>query len=123
MGSASESNSLPPITFRLVRATTDIRGKQHDCRETSGAIDFEYDRSWLDWENAIPVSLSLPLREDWYAGEPVVAVFENLLPDNEDIKRRLAARARAEGFDGARKGLRRSLLQFLPEGGERDPGG
>jgi serine/threonine-protein kinase HipA len=33
-------------------------------RETSGAIDFQYDPSWLAWENALPVSLSLPLRED-----------------------------------------------------------
>lgn len=47
--------------------------------ESSGAIDFQYDESWLGWANAIPVSLSLPLREDRYMGEPVMAVFENLL--------------------------------------------
>ena len=33
-------------------------------RESSGAIDFKYDKDWLAWENAIPVSVSLPLRED-----------------------------------------------------------
>jgi serine/threonine-protein kinase HipA len=97
-------------------------------REASGAIDFQYDRGWLDWENAIPVSLSLPLREDRYVGEPVVAVFENLLPDNEDIKRRLAARARAEGADAFSllAALGRDCvgaLQFLPEGSEPDPAG
>jgi len=32
-------------------------------RQTSGAINFQYDRAWLDWEHALPVSLSLPLRE------------------------------------------------------------
>ena len=43
-------------------------------------------------ENAIPVSLSLPLREERYIGAPVIAVFENLLPDNETIRRRVAER-------------------------------
>lgn len=60
-------------------------------RETSGAIDFQYDQSWLDWEHSFPVSQSLPLREDRYVGDPVIAVFENLLPDNEDIRARIAA--------------------------------
>jgi serine/threonine-protein kinase HipA len=68
-------------------------------RESSGAIDFQYDQSWLDWENDIPVSVSLPLREDRYIGDPVLAVFENLLPDNDDIRRRLAERAKAKGPD------------------------
>jgi serine/threonine-protein kinase HipA len=39
-------------------------------RESSGAIDFQYDKDWLAWENAIPVSVSLPLREDRYIGDP-----------------------------------------------------
>jgi HipA-like protein len=60
--------------------------------QSSGAIDFQYNRSWLEWDSAIPVSLSMPLREDWYIGDPVIAVFENLLPDNEPIRRRLAER-------------------------------
>jgi serine/threonine-protein kinase HipA len=53
-------------------------------RESSRAIDFQYDKDWLASENAIPVSVSLPLREDRYIGDPVVAVFDNLLPDNDD---------------------------------------
>jgi serine/threonine-protein kinase HipA len=69
------------------------------ARETSGAIEFQYDQSWLDWEHTFPVSLSLPLREDRYVGEPVIAVFDNLLPDNEDIRRRVAARSSADGID------------------------
>ena len=67
-------------------------------KETSGAIDFQYDGSWLDWEHALPVSLSLPLREDRYIGDPVIAVFDNLLPDNEGIRKSLAERVKADGY-------------------------
>ena len=63
-------------------------------RQTSGAVSFQYDQSWLDWESALSVSLSLPLREQPYIGAPVLAVFENLLPDNDALRRQIAARAR-----------------------------
>lgn len=66
-------------------------------RERTGAVDFHYDQSWLDWENAIPVSLSLPLREDRYIGDPVIAVFDNLLPDNDAIRQSIAAKTGALG--------------------------
>src|SRR5215469_2253103 len=94
-------------------------------RQTSGAIDFAYDRSWLDWEHALPVSLSLPLREDRYIGDPVIAVFDNLLPDNDQIRRRLAERVRAGGYDAYSllAAVGRDCvgaLQFLPDG--MDPG-
>lgn len=92
-------------------------------REPSGAIDFQYDRSWLEWESAIPVSLSLPLREDRYIGAPVVAVFDNLLPDNDGIRERVAEKAGAEGADAF--SLLAAIgkdcvgaLQFLPDGVE-----
>lgn len=90
-------------------------------RETSGAVDFQYDAPWLAWENAIPASLSLPLREDRYIGAPVIAVFDNLLPDNEAIRRRVAARVGAEGDDAFSllAAIGRDCvgaLQFLPEG-------
>src|SRR5437868_13174867 len=94
-------------------------GRLH--RESTGAIDFQYDKTWLGWENAIPVSVSLPLREDRYIGDPVLAVFENLLPDNDDIRRRLAERAKAEGSDpySLLAAVGRDCigaLQFLPDG-------
>jgi serine/threonine-protein kinase HipA len=90
-------------------------------REGSGAIDFVYDPTWLAWNNAIPVSLSLPLREDRYIGDPVIAVFDNLLPDNDDIRRRLAERADADGSDAYSllAAVGRDCvgaLQFVPEG-------
>ena len=68
-------------------------------KEPGGAIDFRYDQTWLGWENAIPVSLSLPLREDAYKGEPVVAVFENLLPDSNNLRKMVAAKVGADGTD------------------------
>ena len=68
-------------------------------RSPSGAISFQYDGSWLAWEHTMPVSLSLPLQEDAYSGAPVRAVFENLLPDNDELRRRIAAHAHAEGTD------------------------
>ena len=97
-------------------------------REASGAIDFSYDAAWLCWENAFPVSLSLPLREQRYIGEPVIAVFDNLLPDNTEIRSRLAARRHADGTDAFSllSKLGRDCagaLQFVPEGEEPGPAG
>jgi serine/threonine-protein kinase HipA len=71
----------------------------HLAKEPSGAIDFRYDGSWLGWDQTFPVSLSLPLREDPYRGEPVAAVFENLLPDSEPLRRRVAEKVGAHGTD------------------------
>lgn len=90
-------------------------------RETSGAIEFRYDSSWLEWQHAMPVSLSLPLRETKFSGEPVIAVFDNLLPDNDAIRRRLAERSHAEGYDAYSllSAVGRDCvgaLQFLPDG-------
>lgn len=47
----------------------------------------------------MPVSLSLPLREDRYIGDDVIAVFDNLLPDNDAIRKRIAGHVRADGID------------------------
>ncbi len=89
-------------------------------RQVSGAIDFQYDETWLAWKHALPVSLSLPLREDHYIGAPVVAVFDNLLPDSEQIRRRMAQRVHADGYDAYSllAAVGRDCvgaLQFLPE--------
>ncbi len=91
----------------------------------AGSIDFRYDTSWLDWQQAFPLSLSLPLREDRYVGEPVLAVLDNLLPDSTDIRRQVAERADAGGTDpfSLLAAIGRDCvgaLQFLPEG--MDPG-
>ena len=90
-------------------------------RASSGAVDFQYGAEWLNWANAIPVSLSLPLREDRFIGDPVIAVFENLLPDNDRIRNRIAQRVAADGADAfsllsviGRDCV--GALQFLPDG-------
>lgn len=97
-------------------------------RDVSGAISFKYERSWLEWEFVMPVSLSLPLRSQTYSGAPVVAVFDNLLPDNDDLRRQIAARTHAEGTDaysllGAIGHDCAGALQFLPQNIEPGPAG
>lgn len=97
-------------------------------REASGAIDFQYEDDWLAWEHAMPVSLSMPLREERYAGAPVLAVFDNLLPDNDGIRRQIAGRVRADGVDAYSllSAIGRDCagaLQFVPEGETPAPAG
>lgn len=95
-------------------------------REPSGGISFAYARDWLEWEHRMPVSLSLPLQENRYSGAPVMAVFDNLLPDSDLIRRRVAERVGAEGVDAfsllsqiGRDCI--GALQFLPDGQEPQP--
>ena len=92
-------------------------------KSPSGAIEFRYDETWLAKDNAIPVSFSLPLREDAYKGERVVAVFENLLPDSERLRQRVAEKVGAKGTDAYSllSEIGRDCvgaLQFVPEGVE-----
>lgn len=95
----------------------------HLSKHPGGAIEFRYDESWLSRERAIPVSLSLPLREDAYRGAPVVAVFDNLLPDSEALRRRVAEKVAADGSDfySLLSRIGRDCvgaLQFIPDGDE-----
>jgi serine/threonine-protein kinase HipA len=68
-------------------------------KRPSGATEFAYDDKWLGWRHAIPVSLSMPLSDETYRGAAVNAVFENLLPDSQPIRQRVAERVGAEGTD------------------------
>ncbi len=93
----------------------------------SGAIRFKYSSDWLDWDHAIPVSLSLPLAEKTYAGAPVANCFDNLLPDSPAAREHLAAEFGAEGTDAYH--LLRIIggdcvgaLQFFEEDKIPDPG-
>ena len=56
------SRHEPINTFLSSRFAGQLR------RESSGAISFNYDRSWIEWPQAIPGSLSLPIREKGYTG-------------------------------------------------------
>ncbi len=97
-------------------------------KEAAGAISFTYHPDWLAFPSAIPVSLSLPLRETPFIGAPVLAVFENLLPDSEPSRRRVAEKVGAHGTDAysllaviGRDCV--GALQFLPEGQQPTPTG
>jgi serine/threonine-protein kinase HipA len=97
-------------------------------RDISGAISFQYGPSWLEWEFVLPVSLSLPLREQAYSGASVIAVFDNLLPDNDHLRRQIAVRTQAGGTDaysllGAIGHDCVGALQFLPQNIEPGPAG
>lgn len=67
--------------------------------EASGATRFQYDDKWLEWEHRFAISPPLPMRTTAYQGGPVAAVFDNLLPDNPDIRRRVAERTGTQGTD------------------------
>jgi serine/threonine-protein kinase HipA len=62
-------------------------------RPASGGQEFLYAESWLSSPHARPISLSLPLRpsrEPYRAG--VEVFFDNLLPDNRQIRERIQRR-------------------------------
>lgn len=96
------------------------------ARAANGAVSFSYAETWLDWDHALPVSLSMPLDTLAYSGSSVTAVFDNLLPDNDSIRRRIAERVGAAGADAYSllEAVGRDCvgaLQFLPEGQEPGP--
>lgn len=62
----------------------------------SGALSFQYDEGWLSTNGARPISLSLPLRNDSYSGDVVYNFFDNLLPDNPQIRSRIQAKFQAK---------------------------
>lgn len=68
-------------------------------RAASGATSFQYATEWLEWEHRFPISLSLQLVPTAYRGDQVSAVFENLLPDRDRVRRRMAERMGADGAD------------------------
>ncbi|MFT5440334.1 MAG: serine/threonine-protein kinase HipA [Alphaproteobacteria bacterium] len=69
-------------------------------RATDGAIGFAYDPAWLASDTAFPVASALPLSKAKWQGDPVVAAFDNLLPDAEgELREKIAARVGAPGKD------------------------
>lgn len=60
-----------------------------------------YDVSWVQHPQGRPLSLSLPFLPGnaAHAGNVVIAFFDNLLPDSERIRARLARRYRAESTE------------------------
>ncbi len=69
-------------------------------RNRTGGHRLTYEPSWLHSPRRRSLSLSLPIgptRE--VTGAPVASYFENLLPDNDNIRRRLSARFRIRGIE------------------------
>jgi len=64
-------------------------------KRSTGALEFIYTQEWLETTGARPVSLSMPLQHRPYAGELVYNYFDNLLPDNKQIRDRIQARFKA----------------------------
>lgn len=63
-----------------------------------GEHELHYDKAWIDSPLGRPISLSMPLRppEVPYKGEVVRNFFENLLPDNREIRTRIAQQFRTQ---------------------------
>lgn len=69
-------------------------------RTRTGGHRFVYEESWLASVRVRPLSLSLPITPDRTVAGPVVAnFFDNLLPDNERIRRRVSARFKVGSTD------------------------
>jgi serine/threonine-protein kinase HipA len=64
-------------------------------RAANGRLEFSYGESWLKSNSGRPLSLSMPLTEQIYAGDPVENYFDNLLPDSQPIRNRIQKRFRA----------------------------
>jgi serine/threonine-protein kinase HipA len=69
-------------------------------RTRTGGHRFIYEPSWIASPRVRPLSLSLPLTPDRTVAGPVVAhYFDNLLPDDERIRRRVSARFKLGSTD------------------------
>lgn len=58
-------------------------------RSPTGELRFEYEADWLGSPRATPISTSMPLSSDPYMGAVVESYLDNLLPDDESIRRRM----------------------------------
>lgn len=89
----------------------------------SRGTSFQYDQDWLG--AGFAVSRQLPLTDRVQRGSAVAAVFENLLPDNTDLRRMIAERteARSPRPHDLLSAIGRDCvgaMQFVPKGD--DPG-
>ncbi|MDN4641791.1 HipA domain-containing protein [Agreia sp. PsM10] len=50
----------------------------------------DYDEEWAAADEAVPLSLSLPLRRRRHSGRVVASFIDNLLPDNPEVRQRWA---------------------------------
>lgn len=62
--------------------------------DAQGQHEFRYEQTWIEAEDARPISLSMPLQppDTPYRGLMVESFFDNLLPDSVEIRRRVQTR-------------------------------
>jgi serine/threonine-protein kinase HipA len=63
-------------------------------KKANGGLVFTYADSWLALSGSRPISLSMPLTNQPYIGDVVYNFFDNLLPDNTQIRARIQTRFR-----------------------------
>ncbi|QUJ69267.1 type II toxin-antitoxin system HipA family toxin (plasmid) [Photobacterium sp. GJ3] len=90
-------------------------------KEVTGAHTFQYDEAWIHSKKRRAISLSLPLRKARFTGDEVINFFDNLLPDNPQVRERIVARYDAktkQPFDLLEKIGRDSVgaITLIPEG-------
>ncbi len=61
-------------------------------KTSTGSMLFSYVSSWLESKFARPISLSLPLVVSSFSGDGVYNFFDNLLPDNPQIRSRIQSK-------------------------------
>ena len=66
-----------------------------------GDMQLQYDKAWVQSRLGRPLSLSLPfnLENQPHKGEKVLNYFDNLLPDSDAIRKRIAARFNTASVD------------------------
>lgn len=90
-------------------------------KHVDSSITFKYDDEWV--EDGIAISLSLPLVNKEYIGSEVSSFFDNLLPENDRLRKLIAKKFRAHS-DNAYDLLSTigrdcvGALTFLPYGDE-----
>lgn len=94
-------------------------------RGAGGSTAFRYDPEWLASERGFSVSLSMPLSDRVWSGAIANSFFEGLLPDDQTVKEKIAAREHADSagtFDLLAVIGRDCVgaLHLVPEG--HDPG-
>ena len=61
-------------------------------KTAQGGLTFAYEQRWLKTPEARPISLSLPLVDQVFSGDVVYNFFDNLLPDNQQIRSRIQSK-------------------------------
>jgi serine/threonine-protein kinase HipA len=73
---------IAPVPMGLRRALVRLDGRRVGVlEEVESGTRFTYDDAWVARKDAVPVSLTLPVREEPYVSKGLHPFFENLLPE------------------------------------------